>query len=81
MVAFDELIISLKLIEKYGNTNIMSDFINALCIIKKPDINLEPKKIHADFNGLISFNAENELPLSDRWMRDFVNHLRESKED
>lgn len=84
LTSFDELGISLKLIEKYGNSNIMSNFLNSFSIIKNSELTND--YLHKDFIDRISLNKislevinenrnENDRTIADQWMKDFLNHL------
>lgn len=82
LISFDELEISLKLIEKYGNSNIMSDFLNAYCIIKNSELtNVYKhkdciKKISLDrISFEVEFEIRHDRTVAGQWMTDFLNHL------
>ena len=86
LLDFDEQVISVKLIQKYGNINIMSDFTNAFCIIKKVDDKfLELKNDELKFDDRIRFtdislDTLSDLRFTNQWMDDFMHHLKHSRE-
>lgn len=80
--SFNELDISLKLIEKYGNSNIMSDFLNAYFIINNSELKDDNKhkyciqRLKLDRISIESINEyKNDRTMASQWMKDFLNHL------
>lgn len=92
LLDFDERILFVKLIQKYGNTNIIPEFMNSFCMIKTHKSNFAVIKNESeldDFNDRIDLNSisfdylngqNSDFPVSNQWMADLVYHLKHSRE-